>query len=64
MTDWMKGRKVAIFTVLIVLILSLTTGLYASGSEADPEEGFQLTGEGAEQLSTIDALSVLQDAYR
>ena len=64
MTDWMKGRKVAIFTILIALILSLTTGLYASGSEADSEEGLQFSSETTEQLSTIDALTVLQDAYR
>jgi len=64
MTDWIKGKRLAIFTLLIALILSLTTGLYASGSEADSEEGLQFSDDGTEQLSTIDALSVLQDAYR
>jgi len=62
MLQWNKKITIVVFVVLTALILSLT--LYGSGSSADSEEDYTFTAEEAEQLSTIDALTVLQDAYR
>ena len=63
-TGFIKSRMLPVFIALITLVLSLGAVLYGAGSEADSEQEFLLSGEGAEQLSTIDALEVLQDAYR
>ena len=63
MLYWNKKRTIfVVFAVLTALILSLT--LYGSGSSTDADEEYAFTAEEAEQFSTMDALSVLQDAYR
>ena len=64
MLNWIKKRKVMVLTVLIALVLTLSITLYGSGSNNDSDSEAILTSEEVEQFSSIDALSVLQDAYR
>jgi serine protease Do len=59
-----RGLKATVFIMLLALVMSLSTVLYGAGTEADSEKGLMFTSEPAETLSTIDALEVMQDAYR
>jgi serine protease Do len=59
-----KGRRIWISAILTNLILTFGAVLYGAGSEGDSDQDLMLSNRRGEQLSTIDALEVLQDAYR